>query len=45
MIQAILLHIDEAYLHCPRSMLFADLWNTATIEANGRRSVKSLKDG
>ena len=45
LIQGILLHIDEAYFHCPRSMQFADLWNTATIEANNQRSLKSLKDG
>ena len=43
LIQGFLLHIDEAYFHCPRSMQFADLWNTATIEANGRRTLKSLK--
>lgn len=45
LIQGIVLHIDEAYFHCPRSMQFADLWNTETIEANSQRSLKSLKDG
>ena len=45
LIQGILLHIDEAYFHCPRSMQFADLWNTATIEVNSQRSLKTLKDG
>lgn len=44
LIQGILLHIDEAYFHCPRSMQFADLWNTDTIETNRTRSIKSLKD-
>jgi hypothetical protein len=42
LVQGILLHIDEAYLHCPRSMQFASLWDTATIEANGQRTIKSL---
>jgi len=45
LIQGFLLHIDEAYLHCPRSMQFADLWNTATIETNAGRSLKSLLEG
>lgn len=45
LIQGFLLHIDEAYLHCPRSMQFADLWNVTTIEANAQRSLKSLRDG
>ena len=42
LIQGFLLDIDEAYFHCPRSMQFADLWNTDTIGANGKRSLKSL---
>ncbi|MGE0625570.1 MAG: pyridoxamine 5'-phosphate oxidase family protein [Pseudomonadales bacterium] len=45
LVQGVLLHIDEAYLHCPRSMQFADLWNTTVIESNSQRSLKSLKDG
>jgi PPOX class probable FMN-dependent enzyme len=45
LIQGLLLHIDEAYLHCPRSMQFADLWNTATIQTNSTRTLKSLSDG
>lgn len=43
LVQGILLDIDEAYFHCPRSFQFADLWNTETIAANGRRSIKSLR--
>lgn len=42
LIQGILLSIDEAYFHCPRSFKFADLWNTQTIEANAGRSLKDL---
>lgn len=42
LVQGILLKVDEAYFHCPRSFLFADLWNTATIEANAKRSLKDL---
>ena len=45
LIQAILLSIDEAYFHCPRSFQFADLWNTETIAANAQRSIKDLKKG
>jgi PPOX class probable FMN-dependent enzyme len=41
--QAILLSIDEAYFHCPRSMRFARLWDTDTIEQNKSRSIKDLK--
>lgn len=42
MVQGSLLHIDEAYFHCPRSMQFAELWDTQTIEANSKRSLKDL---
>jgi uncharacterized protein len=45
LVQAILLHVDEAYFHCPRAFRFADLWNTATIEENGKRSLKDLLGG
>jgi len=45
LVQGFLLHIDEAYLHCPRSMQFADLWNAATIETNAGRSLNSLLEG
>ncbi len=44
LVQGFLLHIDEAYFHCPRSMQFAKLWDTETIETNSARSIKSLKD-
>jgi PPOX class probable FMN-dependent enzyme len=43
LMQAILIEIDEAYFHCPRSMQFADLWNTETIEANAAISLRSLR--
>jgi uncharacterized protein len=42
LVQGIVLRVDEAYFHCPRSFLFADLWNTDTIEANAKRSLKDL---
>ena len=40
---AIFIDVDEAYFHCPRSMQFADLWNTDTIAANAELSLKSLQ--
>lgn len=43
LIQGILLDIDEAYFHCPRSMQFANLWDTEAIEQNASISIKSLK--
>lgn len=42
LVQAIVLKVDEAYFHCPRSFRFADLWNTSTIEDNAKRSLKDL---
>ena len=42
LIQGIRLEVDEAYFHCPRSMQFADVWNTETIEANAAKSLKDL---
>src|SRR5262249_12614566 len=30
----IVVEVEEAYGHCPRSFRFADLWNTETIAAN-----------
>ncbi len=44
LVQGLVLEIDEAYFHCPRSMQFADLWNTETITENSAISLKSLKD-
>jgi PPOX class probable FMN-dependent enzyme len=43
LVQGLVLDIDEAYFHCPRSFQFADLWNTETIAANRARSIKDLK--
>ena len=43
LVQGLLLSIDEAYFHCPRSFQFAELWNTDTIAANKKRSLKDLK--
>ncbi len=43
-VQGILLHVDEAYFHCPRSAQFADLWNVEAIERNGSLSIKALLD-
>jgi predicted pyridoxine 5'-phosphate oxidase superfamily flavin-nucleotide-binding protein len=43
LIQGIVLDIDEAYFHCPRSFQFASLWDTEIIETNRERSIKSLK--
>jgi uncharacterized protein len=43
LIQGLKLSIDEAYLHCPRSFQFADLWNTSTIDGNAGLSLKDLR--
>ncbi len=42
LVQGLLLHIDEAYFHCPRSMQFAGLWDTAEIERNSALSLTEL---
>ncbi|HEX7037499.1 MAG TPA: pyridoxamine 5'-phosphate oxidase family protein [Pseudomonadales bacterium] len=42
LIQGLLMTVDEAYFHCPRSFKFADLWNSETIEANRGLSLKEL---
>jgi uncharacterized protein len=42
LVQGMLLAVDEAYFHCPRSFRFAELWNTDTIAANRSRSIKDL---
>ncbi len=34
LLQGLILHVDEAYLHCPRALLFSELWNTETIDSN-----------
>ena len=43
LVQGLLLDIDEAYFHCPRSFQFAELWNEKTIAMNRARSLKDLK--
>jgi len=45
LVQGLLLAVDEAYFHCPRSFRFAELWNTDTIAANRSRSIKDLQSG
>ncbi|MDH3451153.1 MAG: pyridoxamine 5'-phosphate oxidase family protein [Gammaproteobacteria bacterium] len=44
LVQGILVHVDEAYLHCPRSFRFAELWNAETIAANAELSLKDLRE-
>jgi predicted pyridoxine 5'-phosphate oxidase superfamily flavin-nucleotide-binding protein len=44
MVQGIVLHVDEAYLHCPRSFRFAALWDIETINNNASRSLTSFRD-
>jgi uncharacterized protein len=34
LLQGLLIEVEEAYGHCPRSFTFADLWNTETIAKN-----------
>jgi hypothetical protein len=43
LIQGLVLDVDEAYFHCPRSFQFAELWNADTIATNRTRSIKDLK--
>jgi len=43
LVQGIVLDIDEAYFHCPRSMQFANLWDADTIATNRQISIKALK--
>jgi hypothetical protein len=42
LVQGLMLTVDEAYFHCPRSFKFADLWNTDAIQANAALSLKDL---
>lgn len=42
LMQGILLAVDEAYFHCPRSFRFAELWNADAIATNRARSIKDL---
>lgn len=41
-IQGLLLDIDQAYFHCPRSFQFADLWNPDVQRENAQKSLKEL---
>jgi PPOX class probable FMN-dependent enzyme len=34
LLQGLVIEVEEAYGHCPRSLKFADLWNTQTIGSN-----------
>jgi predicted pyridoxine 5'-phosphate oxidase superfamily flavin-nucleotide-binding protein len=43
LVQGLLLDVDEAYFHCPRSFQFAALWNTEAIAVNAKKSIKDLK--
>ena len=42
-VQATVIHVDEAYFHCPRSFKFANLCDAETIKSNTSRSIASLK--
>lgn len=42
LVQGLLLTVDEAYFHCPRSFRFAELWNTDTIRSNAALTLKDL---
>lgn len=42
LVQGLMLSVDEAYLHCPRSFRFAELWNTEAITRNSGLSLKDL---
>jgi uncharacterized protein len=42
LVQGIRVTVDEAYFHCPRSFQFAELWNTETIAANRKRTLKDM---
>jgi PPOX class probable FMN-dependent enzyme len=37
LLQGLLIEVEEAYSHCPRSFRFADLWNPDTIAQNRPR--------
>ena len=34
LLQGLLIEVDVAYSHCPRSLTFADVWNSDTIQQN-----------
>ena len=37
LLQGLLVEVEGAYTHCPRSLRFADIWNLETIEQNRTR--------
>ena len=37
LLQGLLVEVEQAYSHCPRSFTFADVWNTDTIQQNRSR--------
>jgi len=46
LLQAIVVHVDESYSHCPRAIGFSKLWDTQTIEANKQASpIQKWKPG
>ena len=42
LVQGLLLSVDEAYFHCPRSFRFAELWSSEAIAQNATLSIKDL---
>ena len=40
LLQGLLVEVEQAYSHCPRSFRFADLWNTEVIESNQSESSR-----
>ena len=46
LLQAILVHVDESYSHCPRAIGFSKLWDTDTINRNQQSSpISKWKPG
>jgi len=45
LVQGQLLDVDEAYLHCPRCMQFAGLWDADAIAGNAAKPLKTLLGG
>jgi uncharacterized protein len=37
LLQGLVVEVEQAYSHCPRSFAFADVWNTDTIQQNRTR--------
>ncbi len=38
-LQGTLVEVDQTYIHCPRSFLFSEFWNTETIKENQDANV------